>query len=55
LRVEQAKRLLAAGQPLVEVALESGFYDQSNFSHYFQAYTGLTPGSYQASCNFLQD
>jgi transcriptional regulator GlxA family with amidase domain len=35
LRVEQAKRLLAAGQPLVEVVLEAGFYDQSHFSHYF--------------------
>jgi AraC-like DNA-binding protein len=55
LRVEQAKTLLAAGHPLVDVALESGFYDQSHFSHYFQAYTGLTPGSYQANCNILQD
>jgi AraC-like DNA-binding protein len=55
LRVEQAKKLLVAGQPLVEVALEAGFYDQSHFPHYFQAYTGLTPGSYRASCNLLQD
>jgi AraC-like DNA-binding protein len=55
LRVERAKSLLAVGQPLVEVALETGFYDQSHFTHYFQAYTGLTPGGYQGSCNFLQD
>jgi AraC-like DNA-binding protein len=55
LRVEQAKSLLAAGQPLVDVALEVGFYDQSHFAHYFQAYTGLTPGAYQRSCNLLQD
>jgi AraC-like DNA-binding protein len=55
LRVEQAKSLLTTGQPLVEVALEAGFYDQSHFSHYFQAYTGLTPGSYQANSNILQD
>jgi AraC-like DNA-binding protein len=55
LRVEQAKSLLAAGHPLVDVALEAGFYDQSHFAHYFQAYTGLTPGNYQGNCNILQD
>lgn len=55
LRVEQAKTLLAAGYPLVDAALESGFYDQSHFSYYFQAYTGLTPGRYRENINFLQD
>jgi AraC-like DNA-binding protein len=55
LRMEQAKSLLAAGHPLVDVALEVGFYDQSHFARYFQVYSGLTPGGYQGHCNILQD
>lgn len=50
LRIEQAKRLLAQGQPLVEVALETGFYDQSHFARCFRIQTGITPRSYQKSC-----
>jgi AraC-like DNA-binding protein len=50
LRIEQAKSLLAQGHALVEVALETGFYDQSHFARYFRTYTGVTPRGYQKNC-----
>jgi AraC-like DNA-binding protein len=50
LRIEQAKSLLAQGHTLVEVALETGFYDQSHFARYFRTYTGVTPRGYQKNC-----
>jgi transcriptional regulator GlxA family with amidase domain len=53
LRIEQAKNLLAQGHALVEVALETGFYDQSHFARYFRTYEGITPRSYQKSCATL--
>lgn len=55
LRVEQAKALLAQGSPLVETALEAGFYDQSHFSRYFLRYPGFTPGHFQQARNIVQD
>ena len=50
LRIEQAKCLLAQGHALVEVALETGFYDQSHFARCFRTHTGVTPRGYQKSC-----
>lgn len=50
LRIEQAKFLLAQGHALVEVALQTGFYDQSHFARYFRTYTGVTPRGYQQNC-----
>jgi transcriptional regulator GlxA family with amidase domain len=50
LRIEQAKSLLAQGHALVEVALETGFYDQSHFARYFRIHTGFTPRGYQKNC-----
>lgn len=55
LRIELSKRLLFIGMPLVEVALESGFYDQSHFTHKFNKYVGVSPLTYQKNCNILQD
>lgn len=46
-RINFAKDLLALGRPLVAAALESGFYDQSHFTRFFRAYTGVTPGRYR--------
>jgi AraC-like DNA-binding protein len=43
-RLERAQMLLAnTDMPLAHVALESGFYDQSHFSHRFRLTTGVTP------------
>jgi AraC-like DNA-binding protein len=55
LRVELAKNLLAQGHLLVEVALESGFYEQSHFTRHFRTYTGITPDNYQRNCLTFQE
>jgi AraC-like DNA-binding protein len=43
LRVLAAQRLFRLGWPLVEVALECGFYDQSHLNRHFKSATGVTP------------
>lgn len=45
-RVWRAKRLLLARHPIVDVALQLGFYDQSHFTRVFRRSTGLTPAHY---------
>jgi len=47
-RVERAKGLLLSGMPIAEAALESGFTDQSHFTHKFKQFTGATPAQYVA-------
>ena len=48
-RLERAASLLArTARPLAEVALDSGFADQSHFSHVFARAFGLPPGEYRA-------
>jgi len=46
LRVSYAKRLLKQGVPLKEVAIETGFSDQSHFANRFKRVVGVTPGFY---------
>ena len=46
-RVENAKRLIAKGLPLSEVALDCGFADQSQLTRTFVRHTGTTPGGYR--------
>ncbi|QNK61009.1 AraC family transcriptional regulator [Pedobacter sp. PAMC26386] len=46
LRIEKARKLMNLHYPIVEAALEAGFYDQSHFHHSFLHYTGVTPGSF---------
>jgi AraC-like DNA-binding protein len=48
LRVQHARRLLPLGMPLVDVALASGFADQSHFTRWFKRIIGVTPGQYVA-------
>ncbi len=52
-RVSQAKTLITAGYPLVDVALETGFYDQSHFTNYFKRYVGLTPVAYRTAVRVI--
>ncbi|WP_419836236.1 helix-turn-helix domain-containing protein [Xanthocytophaga agilis] len=47
--------MLKSGYPVVEAALETGFYDQSHFTSYFKYYVGVPPVTYQNACNILQD
>lgn len=45
-RVSSAKHLLGRGVPPGEIALLTGFSDQSHFTNRFRALTGLAPGLY---------
>lgn len=47
LRVNEAKACLRQGQDLSEVALDSGFCDQSHFTRVFSRCVGMTPAAYQ--------
>ena len=46
-RVHLAKRMLADGTPIVQVALDTGFTDQSHFTRRFKTFVGTTPRRYQ--------
>ena len=46
-RVAQAKRLLLTGLPLTQVALDTGFGDQSHFTRRFKQIVGVAPGQYR--------
>ena len=52
-RIAQARRLIAAGRELAEVAAACGYADQSHLSRWFVRIQGVTPGRYR--CNILQD
>lgn len=47
IRIGAAKRLLEQGAPPIEVALQTGFSDQSHFTNYFTRFIGLSPGVYR--------
>ena len=47
-RIEMARRLLRRGMPPAQVALETGFSDQSHFTNKFRQFTGATPRQYTA-------
>lgn len=50
LRFESAcSKITESDRPLAEIATESGFYDQSHFSHAFKRRTGLTPAEFRAA------
>lgn len=54
-RIAQAKRLLRAGLPIVEVAAQTGFADQSHLTRHFKRLVLLTPGQYQRDSKNVQD
>jgi AraC-like DNA-binding protein len=54
-RILKSQNMLKQGKPLAFTALDSGFYDQSTFTRYFRKYIGVTPGTYRAACNIIQD
>jgi AraC-like DNA-binding protein len=47
-RLDFARKLLAQGRTLVEVAVEAGFADQAHFSRMFRATFGITPARFRA-------
>ncbi|MGD1898138.1 MAG: helix-turn-helix domain-containing protein, partial [Phormidesmis sp.] len=46
LRLTEAKKMMIKGRSLAEVAIATGFYDQSHFSRHFKRYVGTTPAKY---------
>jgi AraC-like DNA-binding protein len=48
-RIERAKQVLQSGRDisLAQVALQAGFSDQSQFSHHFRRFIGVTPGEFR--------
>jgi AraC-like DNA-binding protein len=46
-RLRQARRRLAAGAAIAEVAVESGFADQAHLTRWFRRTYGITPAVYQ--------
>lgn len=50
LRVERAAReLIRSGHSLAEIAMLSGFYDQSHLTHAFRLYMKTTPAAFRAA------
>ncbi|MFI6486511.1 helix-turn-helix domain-containing protein [Streptomyces sp. NPDC050564] len=49
LRLQRARRLLAAGRSQAETAAACGFYDQAHLSGEFKAMTGCTPREFTAA------
>jgi len=48
-QVRKAQRLLENGLPITEVALATGFYDQSHLIKHFRSIVGITPSKYKAA------
>ena len=49
LRVIRAKELLVLGNPIADVAFDTGFTDQSHLTRWFKKIVGVTPGQYVSS------
>lgn len=52
-RIRKAQHLLNNADSITEVALTTGFCDQSHFIKHFEKYVGLTPTVYKISCKIL--
>lgn len=46
IRINESKKLLEQGVSPIETAIQAGFSDQSHFTHYFNRFIGITPGTY---------
>lgn len=46
-RIAAARRLLLAGQPIADIALQLGFADQSHLTRQFQRIVGVSPQRYR--------
>ena len=47
LRLREARRLLARGEPISDAAAQAGFADQSHLTRWFGRHYGITPAAYQ--------
>ena len=48
LRIEKAAELIAQKKPFAEIALSTGFADQSHFNRFFKRCVGVTPKRFAA-------
>jgi AraC-like DNA-binding protein len=55
IRIRRAQQLLKGDLPVIEVALATGFADQSHFTHRFRRFVGVTPAHYQKMSKITQD
>jgi AraC-like DNA-binding protein len=46
IRVERSKALILEGVSIAQVAMQTGFFDQSHFARYFRRIVGVTPSTY---------
>jgi AraC-like DNA-binding protein len=51
LRVAEARRRIARGEPIAGVAADVGFTDQSHLARHFKRIVGVTPGQYARAFN----
>jgi AraC-like DNA-binding protein len=49
LAVRKAKARLREGAPLIEAALDGGFYDQAHLTREFVRTFGMTPGTFRSA------
>jgi transcriptional regulator GlxA family with amidase domain len=54
-RIRHARHLLLTGMPVAQVALETGFADQSHLTRHFKHHVGVAPGQYAHSVRNVQD
>lgn len=47
IRLNEAKKQLEQGLPLLDISLNIGFSDQSHFTRFFKQFIGVTPKQYQ--------
>lgn len=47
IRIDKAKGFLEDGQEVIDVALKTGFTDQSHFTNFYKKFIGITPGQYR--------
>lgn len=49
IRIDKARDLLRSGLDPITAAVETGFVDQSHFTHWFKRITGVTPSVYRSA------
>ena len=54
-RIDAAQQLLKKGVPFSEVALATGFTDQSHFTNKFRQFIGATPSQYLSGNSTLKN
>lgn len=53
-RIRKAQRLISKADTITEVALTTGFCDQSHFIKQFEKHVGLTPSTYKLSASIFK-